>query len=205
MRRKLKITELSPGGYASCCYLLQKGDTAVLIDCTVNAEVLKSTLSRTHASLAAILLTHGHFDHMLTLAEVKRATGAPILLGEGDKDFPADGEKNAHSVFFGGDACYPTPDRLLSNGDVLTFGDISLRVMNTPGHTPGSTVLLSDGVAFTGDTIFAAGYGRYDLFGGDGGALRHSLSSLSALPPSTVIYPGHGKPTTLGEALSKLF
>ncbi len=200
----MQIKNLTPGGYASNCYLLTAGGTAVLIDPTCPAAVLHTALAESGARLAAILLTHGHFDHMLTAAEIKAQTGAPIYLGRGDSDLPADGEKNAFAVFFGFNRTYPSPDRLLSNGDVLTFGDLTLTVRESPGHTKGSIIYLTNGQAFTGDTIFAAGYGRFDLYGGDVTELYASLDALGELPRDTVIYPGHGESTTLGKALDAL-
>ncbi|MBQ3063835.1 MAG: MBL fold metallo-hydrolase [Clostridia bacterium] len=200
----MKIQNLTPGGYAASCYLLTKGDIAVLIDPTCPAATLRTALQKSGTGLAAILLTHGHFDHMLTAAEIKAETGAPIYLGRGDRDLPADGEKNAFAVFFGFDRAYPSADRLVADGEVLTFGEITLTVRETPGHTKGSVMYLADGLAFTGDTIFAAGYGRYDLYGGDVTELFASLDALGELSPDTVIYPGHGESATLGEALTAL-
>ena len=201
---RLKIQNLTPGGYAANCYLLTKGSTAILIDPTCSPDLLKAELAKSGTTLAAILLTHGHFDHMLTVAQIKEETGAPIYLGKGDSDLPSDGEKNAFAVFFGLDRSYPDADRLLSDGEVLCFGDVTLRVMETPGHTRGSVIYLTDNVAFTGDTIFAAGYGRYDLYGGDVMELFASLDALGELPKETVIYPGHGESATLAEALNAL-
>ena len=200
----LKIQNLTPGGYAANCYLLTKGNTAILIDPTCPPSSLQAALTESGAALAAILLTHGHFDHMLTAAQIKEETGAPIYLGRGDRDLPSDGEKNAFTVFFGLDRSYPDADRLLADGEVLCFGDITLKVRETPGHTRGSVMYLTDNVAFTGDTVFAAGYGRYDLYGGDVMELFASLDALGELPPETMIYPGHGESTTLAKALKAL-
>ena len=200
----MEMQNLTPGGYAGNCYLVTQNETAVLIDCTVSAAVLTEALRERHARLAAILLTHAHFDHMLTTQAVKAATGAKIYLAEGDKDLPKDGEKNAFSVFFGYDKTYPSADHLFAHGDTLIFGELTFRVMCTPGHTRGSSLFLIDDIAFTGDTLFAAGYGRYDLFGGDAAALRQSLGHIAALPADTTIYPGHGEPAKLGAALATI-
>ena len=200
----MQIKNLTPGGYAANCFLLTADKAAVLIDPTCPLSVLQDALAETDTALAAILLTHGHFDHMLTAAEIKAKTGAPIYLGRGDCDLPADGEKNAFSVFFGFDRSYPNADVLLKDGDVLTFGSITLTVKETPGHTKGSLLYLADGFAFTGDTLFAAGYGRYDLYGGDVMELFASLDGFGELPRETVIYPGHGESSTLGAALDAL-
>lgn len=200
----MKIQNLSPGGYAAACYLLTKGQTAVLIDPTCPVSLLREALAESGATLAAMLLTHGHFDHMLTVADIKAETGAPLYLGKGDADLPEDGKKNAFSVFFGLDRTYPAPDYLVTDGEVLTLGDITLTVKESPGHTRGSVIYLADGVAFTGDTIFACGYGRYDLYGGDVTELYASLDALGELPRDTVIYPGHGESALLCDALDAL-
>ncbi len=200
----MEIKNLCPGGYAANCYLVSAGDTAVLIDCTAPAATVMAALEKANARLSAILLTHGHFDHMLTVREVKAATGAAIYLAEGDADLPTDSAKNAFSVFFGYDHAYPAPDHLLHEGDVLTFGEITLRVMCTPGHTRGSALYLAGDVAFTGDTIFAAGFGRYDLYGGDAIALQSSLARIATLPPDITISPGHGEPARLSNALAAI-
>ena len=201
----LTIKNITPGGYAANCYLVTEGQDAVLIDCTAPLPDIKAALLETGATLRAVLLTHGHFDHLLTLDAVKQAFGVPIYLGRGDADLPCDGEKNAYTVFFGAPKTYPTADVLVEDGALLSFGALRLRVSCTPGHTRGSVLFLGDGIAFTGDTIFAAGYGRFDLYGGDRIALIASLQKIAALPGDTVIYPGHGESTALRTALDHLF
>lgn len=200
----MQINNLCPGGYAANCYLVTKGDSALLIDCTATAEAVNAALQQSGTRLEAILLTHGHFDHLLTLGAVKAATGVPIYLMVGDKDLPGDGRKNAYAVFFGTDHAYPAPDHLLEGGEELTFGALTVKVIHTPGHTRGSAVYLIGNTAFTGDTLFAAGFGRFDLYGGDGAALANSLSEIATLAPDTVIWPGHGEEATLGAALDTI-
>lgn len=200
----MQIESLYPGGYAANCYLVTVQNAAVLIDCTAPAANVLEALKRHGATLRAILLTHGHFDHMLTVEEVAAATGAPVFLANGDRDLPPDGKKNAFAVFFGYGKAYPEADVLFEAGEVLSFGGLSVSTQGTPGHTHGSVVYLIGDVAFTGDTLFANGYGRYDLYGGDGDALLKSLKALAALPKGTVIYPGHGESATLSTALAKL-
>ncbi len=197
----MQITNLSPGGFASNCYLVTAGSTAVLIDCTAPAPALLEALSGAGAQLSAILLTHGHFDHMLTAAELREATHAPILLGAADAELPADAQKNAFSLFFGYERRFPSPDRLLFEGDLLDFGPLHFCVLHTPGHTAGSLVFCIDDIAFTGDTLFYGSYGRCDLYSGDELAMLRSLTRLSSLPHTTRIYPGHGESALLGEAL----
>lgn len=198
----MEITDLSPGGFACACYLLCEGTDAVLIDCSATPEAVEAALDKQGARLAAILCTHGHFDHILTADALRDHFKVPLFLHEADAEMPADNEKNAFSVFFGDSAFHARPaDRLFKDQDVLRFGALSCTVMHTPGHSRGSSVFLFDNVAFTGDTLFTGGWGRTDLYGGDALTLRHSLQRLSDLTPDICIYPGHGGPSTLKYAL----
>ncbi len=200
----MQIQNLTPGGFASTCYLVTEGTTALLIDCSAPAAAITAALADAGAHLAAILLTHGHFDHILTLADVVKATDAPVYIGRDDCDMPADSRKNAFSAFFGYDHTYPAPTHTFEDGDRLFFDAITVSVLATPGHTPGSSTLLIGGIAFTGDTLFANGYGRTDLPGGSFIDIRRSLEKLSKLPPDTPVYPGHGEPTVIGAAFRRL-
>ena len=199
----MNIQNLTPGGFASNCYLLTKGNDALLIDCTTDPQALRAALGE--RTLHAILLTHGHFDHMLSVAAVKRYFNVPVLLHRGDAEFPCDGTKNAYTVFFGTEGTYPHADRLLEGTERLSFGELSLKVLHTPGHTQGCVCYRIDESLFTGDTLFFGGYGRTDLFGGDPAALRRSLGSLEQLPKDLRIYPGHGGDATLQAALDHLY
>lgn len=200
----MKIYDLSPGGFAANTYLVTQKESAVLIDCAAPAADVCKALEASGTRLLAILLTHGHFDHMLTVADVKAATNAPIYLARDDADLPADGAKNAFSLFFGSDRAYPDADLLFDGGDTLTFDELTFKVLSTPGHTRGSSCFLCENALFTGDTLFAAGYGRCDLFGGDMKALAASLETLSALPHGLSIYPGHDRTEMLDTALQNL-
>lgn len=199
----MEIRNLTPGGFASNCYLVREGSDAVLIDCTADPREVEAALEG--ATLHAILLTHGHFDHMLSTARMKARFGVPILLHGDDADLPSDGEKNAHALFFGSDVAYLDADRSLEDGEQLRFGALTLTVRHTPGHTRGCVMYRARDALFTGDTIFAAGYGRTDLYGGNAAVLRATLGALDTLPEGLRIYPGHGGTATLKEALNRLF
>ena len=201
----MEVLNLSPGGFACACYLVYKQQDAVLIDCSVDADILQRELALRQLRLHAILCTHGHFDHILTADAVRKQCDVPLFLHQKDADMPADGIKNAYSVFFGKERCWQPAQRLFADGDTLTFGDLTFTVMHTPGHTAGSSVFVCDNTVFTGDTLFVHGYGRTDLYSGDGAQLRRSLQALSLLPPTHRIYPGHGSPAVLEQALSRLF
>ena len=123
---------------------------------------------------------------------------------DSDGDMLTDPAKNAYRLFFGQDRVFRAADRLLEDGEILTLGAESVRVMNTPGHSIGSSCFVTDDFIVTGDTIFAEGYGRTDLYGGNMQQLVSSLRALAKLSHDLVIYPGHGDSATLGDALSKL-
>lgn len=198
----MEIRTLSPSGFAANCYLLREGNDAVLIDCTATVSDVQAALQG--ATLHAVLLTHGHFDHMLTTEQIRTRFNAPIYLHVNDETYPADGEKNAFSLFFGTARAYPLPDHTLRHDDHLRFGALTLDVTHVPGHTQGCVLYHAGEALFTGDTLFAAGVGRTDLYGGDPQKLLTSLDALRALPRSLHIYPGHGEDTTLGAAIDRL-
>jgi glyoxylase-like metal-dependent hydrolase (beta-lactamase superfamily II) len=172
---------------------------AVLIDPSASVSTVRATFGAL-PKVEYLLLTHGHFDHMLTLDEWKRETGAPICVCAEDAAALTDATLNCNRVFFGKDITYPPADRLLRDGAVLSFGSASLRVMQTPGHTPGSCLYIGETDIFTGDTLMAeGGYGRCDLPGGSSSALYASLRKIFTLPLSYRIHPGHGGSSTLAE------
>ncbi len=200
----MEIVNLYPGSFGSNCYCLISGNEAAIIDPSADAETILKTLSKKQAELKYILLTHGHFDHMFSMDELRDATGATVLLHERDADFPMDADLNAFAFFFEKSCTWRPADKKLQEGMSLPLGDTALRVIHTPGHTGGSVCFLCDGVLFTGDTLFDGNVGRYDLPGGDREKLRASIQTLRTLPPTLRIYPGHGPDAILGQALERL-
>jgi glyoxylase-like metal-dependent hydrolase (beta-lactamase superfamily II) len=156
--------------------------------------------------VAAVVLTHAHFDHLGAVDAVTDAAGAPLLIHTDDADrlTSAAAEGTGGAIFGFNDTARPA-DRLLEDGDVIEAGSLRLRVLHTPGHTRGGISLFAEDPAggvshlFSGDTVFAGSVGRTDFPGGDARALSRSIADkIAPLPPETVIHPGHGPDTTVG-------
>ncbi|MBQ9132314.1 MAG: MBL fold metallo-hydrolase [Clostridia bacterium] len=199
----MKIQNFYPGSWGSNCYLLISGTSAAIVDPSANADVLLNAVKSAGATLQYIFLTHGHFDHITSMDKLRDATGATVLIHEGDKDMPGDSHKNAFFMAFQMKSPpYGRPDVCFRDGDAFPLGDEQIRVIHTPGHSRGSSCFLCNGeLLITGDTLFANNVGRCDLYGGDDEALEASLLRLRKLPQNLPIYPGHGGPTILGQAL----
>ncbi len=192
----MKIQNLCHGGWASNCYYVtdDSGANAIVIDPSVPPQFAENI---ENAKLCAVLLTHTHYDHIMAL-DAWRQFGAPVLIAEADACGLGNSVYNASATLFGQAKTYPDAERLLKQGDIISFGDEQLKVILTPGHTPGSCCFSTDGILFSGDTLFSdGGIGRCDLPGGDIDDLIASLKTLLALPQETIVYPGHGSRTTI--------
>jgi glyoxylase-like metal-dependent hydrolase (beta-lactamase superfamily II) len=206
----LEIYNLSEGSWSSNCYaLISRGADGInhtaIVDPSAKAQNIVALLDSKQAKLDFIILTHGHFDHILQLDELRALTGAPAYIQKDDAEMLSDGRKNAFSLFFGSELSLADADRLLDGGEMLTLGEEQIQVISTPGHSRGSICLLCPDFIVTGDTIFAEGYGRYDLYGGDLATLRESLISLKKYPRHLRLYAGHGAESTLGSAIENLY
>ncbi len=198
------IVNLFPGSYGSNCYLLEHEGHALIIDPSASAASILRRLREDACTLDAILLTHGHFDHIMSIDTLRDACpDVKVYVHKADAPMLTDGKKNAFSLFFGQDRAWREADVLLSDGQEIPLGSSSLRVLHTPGHSPGSVCYLCKeaGVIFTGDTLFAASIGRCDLWGGSYATLRASLKALRSLDGTLTIYPGHGEDSRLSRAL----
>ncbi len=192
-------------GFEANSYLVVADRQALLIDAGFNADAIKEVLAEKRLSLTHILLTHGHFDHILSMDRLRRDTQALVAIHAADAEMLTDAEKNAEAALLGTHTPHDAADLLLSGKQELSFGNTSLRVLHTPGHSRGSVCYLLDRWLFTGDTLFNGSFGRYDLYGGGLKTIVASLRGLRALDPTLTIYPGHGSATTLGNALDLLF
>ena len=203
---KMTVHNLYSGSWLSNCYaLISRGSDGVahaaVIDPSTPTEKICEFLDVQGAVLDMIILTHGHFDHMMSLDSLRAHTGAPTHIHEDDADMLGDSEKNAYSFFFPNKLEMKSADNTLQDGDILMLGGEELKVIHLPGHTKGSIGLMGDGFILTGDTLFDRGIGRSDLYGGDMTQLYSSLRRLGELDPTLTIYPGHGKSAILGRTL----
>lgn len=205
----IAVTGLALGELDTNCWLVS--DVAegplLVIDPAGDAERLIEVLA--DRAVAAVVLTHGHFDHLGAASAVLAATGAPLLIHAADAAAITSAQANGGAAF-GFDAVAPAPDRLLTEDDRVEAGGLRLKVIHTPGHTPGSICLLAESVdpphLFSGDTLFAGSVGRTDFPGGDPRAMRDSIARLAALPPTTAVHPGHGPDSTIArEARTNFF
>jgi glyoxylase-like metal-dependent hydrolase (beta-lactamase superfamily II) len=202
--RLMKIRTCPVGAFQTNCYLVADEETreGVLIDPGDETERLLKLVRNEGVTVRALLLTHGHVDHVMRAQEVKEALKAPIYAHRADLDLIRTAPQQAE--FFGLESGpVPVVDGELKEGEDFRVGNLVFQVLHTPGHTPGGIVLVSGNSAFVGDTIFAGSVGRTDLPGGDGRQLAQSIrTKLYRLPDETILYPGHGPTTTVGEEKS---
>lgn len=196
----MKIIPVCPGSAMANCYLLVHEGHALVIDPCVSVTAICKAAEAEQATLEGILLTHGHFDHVLSLESLRDAVPIPAYIHKEDQILLPDGEKNAFLLFFGKDRSFRAAEVSLADGDRIPLGQAYVEVIHTPGHTAGSVCYRAEDILITGDTLFEDSYGRYDLYSGDLNTLKASLRRLSAMDPSLTIYPGHGDSVPLGTA-----
>ncbi|MBC3515117.1 MBL fold metallo-hydrolase [Neobittarella massiliensis] len=193
----MEIGMMPLGVMGTNCYLVfDDQKQGVLIDPGANATFILNAIQEQGVTLHYILLTHGHFDHVGALEEVRRATGAPVAIHQDDAyRLPQVDKEGAR---FG---VYTAPqqpaDLLLKDEQTLEAGDLQLRILHTPGHTEGGITILCGQAMFTGDTLFCDGVGRTDLPGGDELELHNSLVRIASFCDNYAVYPGHGDVTNL--------
>jgi hydroxyacylglutathione hydrolase len=198
----LIVKQLPVGMIQANCYLAGCEETkeGVIIDPGDEAERILAEVQAAGLTIKYILNTHAHFDHIMANGPLVEALKVPLALHPLDLPLL---RQNGGAAIFGFEAPpSPDPDIELAEGDTISFGTHTFRVLFTPGHTPGHVSFYEPdaGALFDGDVLFKQGIGRTDLPGGDYHALMHSIRDvLMALPPETTVYSGHGPPTTIGE------
>jgi glyoxylase-like metal-dependent hydrolase (beta-lactamase superfamily II) len=194
--------ELGPIG--TNCYVVRAARDAVeavVIDPSGDAAQLRLDLARAGARCVAILITHGHWDHLVGVADLAEATGAPVHMAEDERMLLE--EINTFAPFTFQLRPY-TPDVLLQGDETLELAGISFETLRVPGHSPAHLAYYADGCLFSGDVLFAGSVGRTDLPGADWETLLESLRLLTdRFPPETTVYSGHGPATTLGAELAR--
>jgi hydroxyacylglutathione hydrolase len=193
--------ELGPIG--TNCYVVRRERGAgecVVVDPSGDAAQLRLELARMGARCAAILVTHGHWDHLLGVADLAEGTGAPVSMPAGERDALAEPSHSPSPV-----PVRPhEPETLVRDGDTVSCAGIDFEVVGVPGHTVDHVAYYADGCLFSGDVLFAGSVGRTDLPGGDWETLLASIRTLiDRYPPDTVVYSGHGPETTLGVELAR--
>jgi hydroxyacylglutathione hydrolase len=186
------IEQRQVGQMAVFAYLVGDKDSgeAIAIDPAADTDDLISAAEENKVKIRYIVNTHGHVDHISGNADMKEKTGAVIIIHEDDADMLVN-TPAAMIRMFGGKAS-PPADRTVRDGEFIEVGGVRLHVIHTPGHSPGSMVLLLDVYAFTGDTLFVEAVGRTDLPGGSGEVMFDSIQKkLCTLPDETVVLPGH--------------
>jgi len=197
----MQIARLVVGPLQVNCYVVsdEKTKEAIVIDPGDDAEDILRLVNGKGLKVRYIVNTHAHFDHVGANKQLKDATGAELLIHQEDDKLL--GNTAGQARMFGMTApSSPKADRFVKHGDVVTAGAVSLTVLHTPGHSAGGICLVGDGVAFTGDALFAGSIGRTDLMGGDLMTLITSIkTNLMTLPDETVVLSGHGPQSTIGE------
>lgn len=183
------------------CYLVWNDDSrdAFIIDPADQAKGIAMRLRQNNLTLKAILLTHGHFDHMMAVPELKKLTGAAVYAGEKERAVLLDAQTNLSGGWMNTPVTFEA-DVYVKDGQELEIAEFPIRVIETPGHTCGgvSYYLGEEEVLFSGDTLFRGSYGRTDLETGNPEALLKSIrTKLLVLPPKTKVYPGHDAPTDI--------
>ena len=184
----MHIENLPLGAYQTNCYLAWGDDSAecIVIDPGYEPGTVLTAAQRLGKKIAAILLTHGHFDHVGAVREIAADTDCLVYIHQQDLSLPPS--------FTAGPLYYT---HTYDAGAVLLVAGLGIRVLHTPGHTPGSVCLLAEETLFSGDTLFAGSIGRTDFPGGSFAQMKQSLNRLKALPDNYRVLPGHGQQTTL--------
>lgn len=202
----MKIENIVVGPLQVNCYLIydEESRDALAVDPGSDPQRILKAIHSLGLSITHIVCTHGHFDHVGAVASIKGKTGARMFINKEDLDIYANAP--AQAAFWDYEVePQPPPDGFAGEGDEFTVGKSILRVMHTPGHSPGGICLFSEGVVLTGDTVFAGSVGRTDFPGGSHDELRQSFKRIMALPPETVIFPGHGPASSVGDEIRSNF
>lgn len=184
------------GIFGTNCYIIEtSGKKAILIDAPFSAAIISEELEKRGLSLEIILLTHGHCDHIEALNGLKEKYGCEVYIAEGDKPMLSD-RRRCLAQYFGTPFEPFEGAKTIADGQIITLDDVSVKAIETPGHSKGSVCYFAENVIFTGDTLFDGSVGRTDL-GGSHSTLLRSIARLYEDGENHEIYPGHGGPSDL--------
>jgi glyoxylase-like metal-dependent hydrolase (beta-lactamase superfamily II) len=197
------IKMLAVGSFAANCYIVGSSATkqGMIIDPGAEADVILRTVQQTGLSISIIVITHAHIDHVGALREVQQKTNAQFAIHEAERGLLLSAPmRTLTSLGISPIKSPPRPNTTLKDGDHIDVGDLHFEVLYTPGHSSGGICLSGHGVVFSGDTLFNLGIGRTDFPGMSHERLIKSIrEKLMVLPDETIVYPGHGPPTTIGD------
>jgi len=199
---EMRIMKMLVGQVMTNCYIVYHNDTreAFIVDPGDHAARLGDAVVKENLSLKAILLTHGHFDHMMAVPGLKERFGVPVYAGEGEVELLQDSNSNLSGGWIGKPTVIPV-DHSLKDGEEFSLAGFTVKTIHTPGHTGGGVCyyIAEEQVLFSGDTLFCESYGRTDLPTGSMSAIARSINErLLALPEDVMVYPGHSEETSIG-------
>lgn len=200
----LDVIGFPVGMVQSNCYILGCHETGlgIIIDAGDEPDQILAEVRKSGLKILQMVNTHGHFDHVMAVDLVRQALGVTWSIHQGDLPLLAGMQQMVKSSWGIDIPPGPRPDGFLSAGEMIIFGQQNLKVIHTPGHSPGGVCFYSvdTAILISGDTLFRRGVGRYDLPGANGTTLLQSIAEkLLTLPDEVNVYPGHGPPTTIGE------
>lgn len=195
----MKIAIFSLGVMQTNCYFLisESSNECIIVDPGAEFDKIKEKLEKRNLTPKKVIITHGHFDHIMALSEIRANYDVEVLIHELDNELITDPDKSLMKFYVNNDKGEAPADRLLHDGDTIIFDNTEIRVMHTPGHTPGSCCFIFGKTMICGDTIFRGNIGRYDFLGGDYESMMKSVEKIKNLPGDYKILPGHGTSTRL--------
>jgi glyoxylase-like metal-dependent hydrolase (beta-lactamase superfamily II) len=198
------IERIAVGALEGNCYIVGDEETkeAIVIDPGDEPDRIIEIIKINNLNVKAIICTHAHFDHIGAVGDIKKQTGAKVLVHENEREL-YEGAKDQATLWGFDIDTLPLPDSYLSKEDKIRVGQLIFQILHTPGHSPGGICLYGEGVVFTGDTLFHGSVGRTDFSGGDIEKLKKSFRRLLKLPEHTRVLSGHGPETSIARERSE--
>jgi glyoxylase-like metal-dependent hydrolase (beta-lactamase superfamily II) len=181
------------------CFVIadEKTKKAAVVDPGDEPDMIMEIIKKNGFIVEYIICTHGHFDHVGAVSDIKKETGANVLIHK--EELVIYNAALDMAAFWGYNIDpLPEPDIFVKDEDIIDIGDLQFKVLHTPGHSPGGICLYGNNILITGDTLFEGSVGRTDFYGGDIEKLKQSFKRLMTLPDDTRVLPGHGTETTIG-------